>query len=151
MDRVDQFLQLLENLRGVYDDGPEGRDAVDQLEHSLQMGTRAKEAGMDDRFVALAVLHDAFRVIAPFNHGPALAEALNDVIEDDGYIILSVHSVWQHDIVHGTNQAERLYEGQPWYELGRKFGELDAASFDPEYHSKGLRYFEPLIRKLFDA
>jgi hypothetical protein len=96
--RSAQFIDLIYDLEDVYDDGPDGRDAVDQYEHSVQTGTRALRAGLPDRLVALAVLHDAFRVIAPYNHGEALAVAIGDRLTPEEKAILANHSAWQHDI-----------------------------------------------------
>jgi predicted HD phosphohydrolase len=149
MKRSDVFLNLLVGLADVYDEGPEGRDAVDQLEHSLQMGTRMAYAGAGHRQVALAVLHDAFRVVSPFNHGPALAEAINDRLTVNEQCILRYHSIWQNDILNGDDKAER-FKSEPWYADGCRFGELDAASFDPEFESLPLRYFAPHICNLLD-
>lgn len=151
MTRSMKYLELLKGLRGVYDDGPEGRDAVDQLEHSLQMGTRMMHATANKRMTALAVLHDAFRVIAPLNHGPALAAALSDVLTRQEKAILEQHSVFQDDIVNGNDNFKRRFRGFDWFGDGYIFGRLDALSFDPDYESKPLAYFAPMIVELIDG
>lgn len=150
MKRSEQFLSLLENLRGVYDEGPNGRDVVDQLEHSLQMGTRMLHATGKKRMATLAVLHDAFRVVAPLNHGPALAEALSDVLTWQEQAVLKNHSIIQDDIVNG-NDSFKQFQDAAWFGDGYIFGQLDAASFDPNYRSAPLSDFEPMIREMLDG
>jgi predicted HD phosphohydrolase len=147
--RSAQFIDLIYDLEDVYDDGPDGRDAVDQYEHSVQTGTRALRAGLPDRLVALAVLHDAFRVIAPYNHGEALAVAIGDRLTPEEKAILANHSAWQHDILEGTNWTDE-FKDSPWYEDGRKFGQFDAESFDPDYDSLPLVAFYSKIEALLD-
>jgi predicted HD phosphohydrolase len=147
--RADIYIDLVRGLEGVYDEGPEGRDAVDQLEHSVQMATRILHTNGNRRKAALAVLHDAFRVLSPLNHGPALAAALSDVLTPEECDILEHHSEFQHDIVHGTNFAQRQFGNRAWYGEAYLFGQLDGASFDPKYTSAPLDYFIPMIQELF--
>jgi predicted HD phosphohydrolase len=113
------------------------------------MGTRLWHGAAPKRLVALGVLHDAFRVISPYNHGPALAEAIKDRLTVDEQCILRYHSIWQDDILNDDNKTER-FKSEPWYEAGCMFGECDAKSFDPSYPSLPLTFFVPLIRDLLD-
>jgi predicted HD phosphohydrolase len=42
------------------------------------------------------------------------------------------------------------YKGEPWYALAEQFAdEWDQASFDPDYDTLPVVYFEPLVRDLF--
>lgn len=145
--RSDLFLRLLADLRVVHDAGDRGR--VDQLEHSLQMATRADRAGADDELVVVALLHDVFRVLAPAAHGPALALALSDRLTRDRVEILAHHSAWQHDAVHGSEQVLEFH-GESWWVDACRFGAWDAASFSPGYDTLPLTVFTERVRALLD-
>jgi predicted HD phosphohydrolase len=42
------------------------------------------------------------------------------------------------------------YRDQPWYALAEQFAdEWDQTSFDPDYPTKPLSHFEPLVRQVF--
>ena len=46
--------------------------------------------------------------------------------------------------------ARDKYEGEPWYGLAEQFAdEWDQISFDPDYPTKPLSHFEPLVRQVF--
>lgn len=149
MTRADIFLYLLRNLEGVYDEGPEGRDDIDQLQHCLQMGTRAVYYPMPERFCALAVLHDSLRVVAPIFHGETLAIAIADKLTLGEQAMIEHHADWQYDVVHGTNITRR-HQDEPWYDDACVFGQLDAESFAPHFRVLPLTFFEPMIRRLLD-
>lgn len=142
------FLALLEGLRGVYDGGARG--AVDQYEHSLQCASRAARDGVDDELVAVALLHDCFRVLAPAAHGEALALAIGDRLSRDRAAVLYNHSAWQHDAVHGTACAAK-FATLRWYPDACRLGAWDAASFDPGYESLPVGMFIPGLRRLLDS
>ena len=59
----DRVLNHLQILKGDY-----GGFAVDRLEHSLQTATRAWEAGEDEEYVVMALLHDIGDTLGSFNH-----------------------------------------------------------------------------------
>lgn len=147
MTRADLFLLLLGQLSEVYDAGDRG--AVDQLHHCLQTATRAGHAGADDELVAVALLHDVFRVIAPASHGEALSEAIGDRLTHDRVQVVRYHSVWQHDALHATTRAA-VFGAESWYADACRLGEWDAASFDAAYPSRTLGSFVPLLRQLLD-
>jgi predicted HD phosphohydrolase len=42
--------------------------------------------------------------------------------------------------------------GQPWYALAEQFAdEWDQNSFDPDYPTKPLSHFEPMVREVFSS
>ena len=41
------------------------------------------------------------------------------------------------------------YTDSPWYEYTKRFCELyDSLAFDPDYPSKPLEFFEPMVRRV---
>lgn len=142
------YLLLLDRLRGVYDDGQ--RNRVDQYAHSLQVATRAANAGADTHWIVAALLHDVFRILAPATHGEAVAEALADRLPNNSCLVLATHGIWQHDVVHGTALAPMMYGRAPWYGDACRFAEWDAASFDPGFVTHPLTQFVPLVREILD-
>lgn len=145
--RADLFLNLLADLDDVYDSGDRG--SVSQLVHSRQVATRAEVDGADDELVMVALLHDAFRVIAPSSHGQAIAVALEDRITPERSAVLAHHSEWQHDELHHTMRS-RVHRGQPWYADACKLAAYDSASFDPDYDAEPLQHFAARLRALLD-
>lgn len=141
------FLGLVNDLRHVHDAG--ARACVDQREHSVQCATRAVLDGADDEMVVVALLHDAFRVLAPATHGEALAEAIGDRLSPGRAEVLRHHSVWQHDAVHGTRRAE-AFAGEAWYADACALGRWDADAFEVGYPSLALPWFTERVRALLD-
>ena len=46
--------------------------------------------------------------------------------------------------------ARQQYVNEPWYALAEKFtDEWDQTSFDPNYETLPLEYFEPMIDRVF--
>lgn len=141
------FLGLVDDLRHVRDGG--ARACVDQREHSVQCATRAVLDGADDELVCVALLHDAFRVVAPATHGEALAEAIGDRLTPGRVAVLRHHSAWQHDALNGTRRAE-AYIHRGWYADGCALGRWDAASFEAGYPALPLSWFADRVRALLD-
>jgi predicted HD phosphohydrolase len=73
---LDEVGDLLRSLRGVWDE-----EAVDELDHALQAGARARDDGADDELVLAAALHDLahsprFGDVASQHHDRAALEWL---------------------------------------------------------------------------
>ena len=48
--------------------------------------------------------------------------------------------------------ARNKYVGQSWYTLAEQFAdEWDQTSFDPDYPTKPLSHFEPMVREVFGS
>ena len=46
--------------------------------------------------------------------------------------------------------ARQRYEGEPWYAMAEQFADdWDQTSFDPDYPTRPLEHFEPLVRSVF--
>jgi predicted HD phosphohydrolase len=146
---ADTILTMLRGLAAITDGF-----AVDQLTHSLQTATRAEEAGADQQMVVAALCHDIGKFVSVANHPKIAAEILRPYVPEDVFNVILTHQDFQgrHYYHHfgGDPEAREQYRGQPWFSLGEKFAdEWDQTSFDPDYPTKPLDHFEPLVREVF--
>jgi predicted HD phosphohydrolase len=127
---------------------------VSRLEHSLQTATRAAADGADDELVVAALLHDVGDELAPYNHAEIAAGVLRPYVRPEVTWIVERHGLFQtyyyaHHLGGDRHQRERL-KGHPWYDACAAFCERwDQASFDPDYPTRPLADFEPLVRMIF--
>ena len=129
---------------------------VDRYTHSLQSATRAESDGADEETVVCAVLHDLGDVIAPDNHSEVIASILRPYTSEKNHWVLKHHGLFQgyyyfHHIGGDRNARER-YKGHPFYQDCVDFCEKwDQTSFDPDYPTQPLEYFEPMVCKVLTA
>ncbi len=149
-DRVaNRVLAMLEALGDITDGF-----AVDQLTHSLQTATRAEEAGAEDDMVVAALCHDIGKYVSVPNHPRIAAEILRPYVREEVFDVIRTHQDFQgrHYYHHfgGDPDAREQYRGEPWFALGERFAdEWDQTSFDPDYPTKPLSHFEPIVREVF--
>jgi len=128
---------------------------VDRLEHSLQTATRAERDGADEETVACALLHDIGDILAPNNHAQLAASILRPYVSEDNYWLVKHHGIFQgyyfwHHYGQDRN-AREMYRSHPMFERTALFCERwDQTSFDPDYDTKPLAAFEPVVRRLFE-
>ena len=144
-----RVLAMLEGLAEITDGF-----AVDQLQHSLQTATRAEEAGADPELVVAALCHDIGKYVSVPNHPRIAAEILRPYVRDEVFNVILTHQDFQgrHYYHHfgGDPEARQRYREEPWFGLGERFADAwDQASFDPDYPTKPLSHFEPLVREVF--
>ena len=128
--------------------------AVNQLHHGLQTATRAVREGASEEMIVAALCHDIGKVISVENHPAIAAEILKPYISRETYEIVRTHQDFQgrhyYALMGKDPEARRQYTGEPWYEMACRFtDEWDQASFDPEYDTLPLSYFEPMIERVF--
>ena len=128
--------------------------AVDQLVHSLQTATRAEEAGASDEVVVASLCHDIGKAVSVMNHPHIAAEILRPYVSDETYHMIQAHQDFQgrhyYEYLGQDPDARDKYEGEPWYDLAEQFADdWDQTSFDPDYPTKPLSHFEPLVRQVF--
>jgi predicted HD phosphohydrolase len=128
--------------------------AINQLQHALQTATRALRDGATEEVVVAALCHDIGKVISVENHPAIAAEILKPYVSRETYEVVRTHQDFQgrhyYALIGRDPEARRQYEGQPWYELARRFtDEWDQTSFDPEYDTLPLSHFEPMIERVF--
>jgi len=146
---ANRVLAMLEALGDITDGF-----AVDQLRHSLQTATRAEEAGADPEMVVASLCHDIGKYVSVPNHPRIAAEILRPYVRDEIFHVISTHQDFQgrHYYHHfgGDPDARERYRGEAWFSLGERFAdEWDQTSFDPDYPTKPLSHFEPLVREVF--
>lgn len=144
--------RVLEQLRGLA--GSLGGYKIDRLEHSLQSATRAYRDDADEEMVVAALLHDIGDLLSPHNHSALAAEVLRPYVTERVYWIVRQHGLFQsyyyaHHFGDDRNARDR-YIDHPWYQDTVDFCEhWDQSSFDPEYESLPLEFFEPMVRRIF--
>ncbi len=135
-------------------DGPSPYQ-VSRLEHSLQTATRAEADGADSETVVCALLHDIGDELSPLNHSQVAASVLRPYVSERNYWIVKHHGLfqsyyWLHHYGRDRNERDALADHE-WYDDCVEFcARWDQASFDPDYTSAPLSYFEPMVRALFD-
>ena len=144
--------RVLEQLRGLA--GSLGGYRVDRLEHSLQSASRAYRDGADEELVVAALLHDAGDLLAPHNLSELAAAILRPYVSERTYWIVRHHGLFQsYYYAHhlgGDRHARDQYRDHPWYQAAVDFCHYwDQPSFDPEYQSLPLEFFEPMVRRIF--
>ena len=148
-DLPDRILEALKNL----DSSVDGYQ-VTRLEHSLQSATRAEKDGADEEMVVATLIHDIGDNLAPHNHSQLVASVLRPYVSEKIYWIILHHGIFQeyyyaHHIGRDRNAREK-FKDHPYYQDAVDFCEKwDQKSFDPDYESYSLEYFEPKVRKLF--
>jgi predicted HD phosphohydrolase len=147
-DRILAMLAQLEELTVGF--------AVDQLVHSLQTATRAEEAGAPTEVVVASLCHDIGKTVSVMNHPRVAAEILRPYVSDDTYHMILAHQDFQgrhyYEYIGGDTNARQKYVGQPWYALAEQFADdWDQTSFDPDYPTKPLSHFEPMVREVFGS
>ena len=147
-DRVLALLAQLEDIVAGF--------AVDQLVHSLQTATRAEEAGASTEVVVASLCHDLGKAISVMNHPRMAAEILRPYVSEDTFHMVLFHQDFQgrhyYEYIGLDPNSRQKHVGQPWYGLAEQFAdEWDQISFDPDYPTKPLSHFEPMVREVFGS
>jgi len=127
---------------------------VSRLEHVLQAASRAHEAGESDEWIAAALLHDIGDDLATYSHSEMAAAILRPFVSDEIYWVVKHHGVFQmYYYAHhsgGNRDARDKYKQHEYYQSAVKFcHEYDQNCFDPDYKSKPLEFFAPLLERVF--
>ena len=126
---------------------------VSRLQHSLQTATRALRDGADEELIVAALLHDIGDELAPYNHAEVAAAILRPYVRPEVSWIVAQHGLFQnyyyvHHFGRDRNARERLRD-HPCYEACVHFcAAWDQCSFDPDYPTESLEFFEPLLRRI---
>ncbi len=144
--------RVLANLEAL-GEGLEGYH-VSRLGHSLQTATRAEADGADPEMVLGALVHDIGDALAPYNHTEIATGLIRPYVRPQVTWIVEQHGLFQtyyyaHHTGGDRNARDRLKD-HPWYADCVTFCERwDQAAFDPDYPTKPLAYFAPLVREIF--
>ena len=145
----DRLLGALEGLRSSL-----AGYKIDRLEHSLQSATRAEEDGADIEMVVAALIHDLGDDLAPENHSQMAAAIIRPYVREEVTWIIEHHGVFQmfyYGDAAGVNKEEReRYRGHRWFDSCEQFcRDWDQMAFDPDYPTRPLSHFEPMLREIF--
>ena len=146
---ADRVLTMLRDLAGSL-----SGYKIDRLEHSLQCASRAYRDRADEELVVAALLHDIGDLLSPFNHSELTAAVLRPYVSERTYWIVLHHGLFQsYYYAHhtgGDRNARDAYRDHPWYQDTVEFcHRWDQSSFDPDYESLPLEFFEPMVRRIF--
>ena len=127
---------------------------VSRRTHSLQTASRALADGADEELVVAALLHDVGDELAPYNHAALAAAILRPYVRAEVSWIVDQHGLFQtYYYAHhldGDRFAREKLKDHPWYQACASFCERwDQASFDPDYPTRPLEVFEPMVRRIF--
>lgn len=145
-ERILEALKALENTLSGY--------RVSRLDHVLQSATRAEEDGEDEEMIVAALIHDLGDDLAPHNHSQYAASIIRPYVRAEVTWIIEHHGLFQnYYYIHhfGGDPLERdRYQGHPWYQRCVDFCERwDQSSFDPDYPTRPLEHFAPMVRRIF--
>ena len=145
----DRILTALKEL----DDSLSGYQ-VTRLEHSLQSASRAEEDGADIEMIVAALVHDIGDALAPENHSQMAAAIIRPYVRAEVTWILEMHGLFQMvyyaDKLGLDKDGRDAYLGHKWFDSAERFCEKwDQMSFDPDYPTKPLSHFEPMVREIF--
>jgi predicted HD phosphohydrolase len=148
---ADRVLEHLGGLGNSY-----GGMLVDRLTHSLQTATRAHRDGRDEEYVVCALLHDIGDMLATHNHADLAAAILKPFVSERNLWIVEHHAIfqgyyfWHH--VGADRNAREKYRDHRYFADAAEFCALyDQCSFDPNFDTLPLEYFEPMVRRVFAA
>ena len=127
---------------------------VSRLEHSLQSATRAYNNKENEEMIVATLLHDIGDDLAPMNHSEYAAAILKPYVSERTHWIIEKHGEFQtyyyaHYLGGDKNKREK-YKDHEYYQDTIDFCEkYDQNSFDPNYESLPLKFFEPMVKKIF--
>ncbi len=145
-ERILSALEGLDNSLSGYQ--------VTRLEHSLQTATRAEQDGADKELILAALIHDIGDDLAPENHSQMAASILRPYVREQVSWILEHHGIFQMfyyaDKLGLDKHAREAYRTHQWFDITEYFCfAWDQMSFDPDYPTKPLSYFAPLVHEIF--
>lgn len=145
---ADQVMAWLRQLDG------ESPYQISRLEHCLQAATRAEADGADEETIVCALLHDIGDILAPANHSQVAAALLAPYVSEKNLWIVRHHGLFQgyyyFQFLGIDRDAREKYKEHPHFQACVDFcANWDQPSFDPDYESRPLEHFEPMLRALF--
>ena len=145
--------RLLKALAEQEDETLEGYK-ISRLAHGLQSATRAWRDGADVDWVVAALLHDIGDGLAPQNHDEYAAAIIRPFMREEVVWTVQHHGTFQmlyygHHYGWDRNARDK-YKGETYYDSCAQFCESwDQSSFDPDYETLPLSFFEPMVRAVF--
>lgn len=127
---------------------------ISRMHHGLQAATRAEAEGADIDWIVGALLHDIGDGLAPQNHDRFSAEVIRPFVRWEVSWVVEHHGIFQMlYYAHHYNwdrNARDQFKDHPCFASCAEFCERwDQSSFDPDYPTKPLEHFEPMVREVF--
>ena len=127
---------------------------ISRLEHSLQSATRAEADRADIELIVGALIHDLGDDLAPLNHSQLAATIIRPYVRAEVAWIIEHHGVFQMyyygDAMGVDKNARDIYRDHVWFGSCERFcRDWDQMAFDPDYPTKPLIHFEPMLREIF--
>ena len=127
---------------------------ITRLQHGLQSATRAEADGADIDWIVGALLHDVGDGLAPQNHDRFSAEVIRPFVRWEVSWVVEHHGLFQMLYFarhYGWDENARdRYKDHACFDTCAAFCERwDQSSFDPNYPTKTLEHFEPMLREVF--
>ena len=144
--------RLLAALTGL--EGSLAGYQISRLEHSLQSATRAEADRADIELIVGALIHDLGDDLAPLNHSQLAATIIRPYVRAEVAWIIEHHGVFQAyyygDAMGVDKNARDIYRDHAWFDSCEQFcRDWDQVAFDPDYPTKPLAHFEPMLREIF--
>ncbi|AXT20084.1 HD domain-containing protein [Flavobacteriaceae bacterium AU392] len=144
--------RLIEHLKEMAKD--DGAYKISRLDHVLQCATRIYNDNAGDDWVIAGLFHDIGDVLAPYTHGQVASEIIRPFVKDEVSWVVRNHGSFQ--MYYNVSLAEELrntreqFKDHPYYKSAVDFCEnWDQNSFDPDYETKSLEFFIPIIKEVF--
>lgn len=145
--------RLLDELRRQGEDTLSGYK-ITRMQHGLQSASRACRDGADIDWVVGALLHDIGDGLAPQNHDRFSAEVLRPFVREEVSWVVEHHGIFQmiyyaHHYGWDKNARERFKDNIHFQTCADFCERWDQASFDPDYPTREIAFFEPMVREVF--
>ena len=100
------------------------------------------------------MLHDIGDIYAPYNHDEYAASILKPFVREQCTWVIEKHGIFQmlyYGEHVGSNPHKReKYKEHIYFQDCSDFCELwDQKSFDPNYNTKSIDFFTPMVREVF--
>ncbi|WP_209008478.1 HD domain-containing protein [Roseibium polysiphoniae] len=145
--------RILAELRRQGEDTMSGYK-ITRMEHGLQSATRAYREEADIDWVVGALLHDIGDGLAPQNHDRFSAEVIRPFVREEVAWTVEHHGIFQ--MVYYANHygwdenARDRFKDNIYFRSCADFCERwDQSSFDPDYPTEAVEFFEPMVREVF--
>lgn len=126
---------------------------VDRFTHSLQSGTLAHRAGMDEEYVVCALLHDIGYTVGPHNHSNVAATILQPFVSARNLWMIARHNIFEgyyfYQYFGRDRNAREQFRGHPCFEQTAHFCEaFDQTAFESEFDTMPLEAFVPMVHRV---
>jgi predicted HD phosphohydrolase len=127
---------------------------LSRLEHSLQSASRAEDDNADMELIVAALIHDLGDDLAPENHSQLAATIIRPYVRAEVTWTVHMHGLFQMQFYGAQmglpNDGHLEYKNHQWFDTCQRFcDDWDQQAFDPDYPTRPLSHFEPMLREVF--